>query len=89
MMQGCIDRAFLHLDERHREFIENVNKDGSSLRAYPDVVADPRHGEWYGYCDRQGKVTNSLKGGAYKGCFHVPRALFFSVQRIEASSAAL
>jgi N-acylglucosamine 2-epimerase len=196
MMRGCVDRAFLHLDERNRVFLENVNKDGSSLREYPEgrlcspghvievcwfllhifekypdakrqaqvldimegalelgwdrefggieyfidverkppmqleapmklwwvhtealyglvlaytltkddkwlawlrkvdeysfrVFADPLHGEWFGYCDRQGNVTHSLKGGAYKGCFHVPRALLFSVQRIEASSAAL
>ncbi len=196
MMQGCVDRAFRHLDERHRVFLENVSKDGSSLREFPEgrlcspghvmevcwfllhifekypdakrqaqvfdimegalelgwdrefggieyfvdierkpamqleapmklwwvhtealyglvlaysltkdekwlawlqkideytfrVFADPLHGEWFGYCDRQGNVTHSLKGGAYKGCFHVPRALLFSVQRIEASSAAL
>ena len=56
MMQGCVDSAFLHLDERHRVFLENVNKDGSSLREYADAFADPRNGEWFGYCDRQGKV---------------------------------
>ena len=32
-------------------------------------------GEWYGYCDRDGRVTHPFKGGPYKGCFHVPRAL--------------
>ncbi len=26
--------------------------------------------------DREGKVTHRFKGGPYKGCFHVPRALF-------------
>lgn len=36
---------------------------------------DPTHGEWYGYLNRQGKVLLSLKGGKWKGCFHVPRAL--------------
>lgn len=36
---------------------------------------DPEFGEWYGYLDRQGRVTHRFKGGPYKGCFHVPRAL--------------
>ena len=36
---------------------------------------DPEHGEWFGYLDREGRVTHRFKGGPYKGCFHVPRAL--------------
>ena len=32
-------------------------------------------GEWAGYLDRQGKVKMDFKGGPYKGCFHLPRAL--------------
>jgi len=32
-------------------------------------------GEWYGYLNRQGEVHLPLKGGKWKGCFHVPRAL--------------
>lgn len=32
-------------------------------------------GEWYGYLNRQGNVHLPLKGGKWKGCFHVPRAL--------------
>ena len=32
-------------------------------------------GEWYGYLNRRGEVSLSLKGGKWKGCFHVPRAL--------------
>ena len=35
-----------------------------------------RGGEWYGYLNRSGKVLLPLKGGKWKGCFHVPRALF-------------
>jgi len=37
---------------------------------------DPEFGEWYGYLNRQGEVLLPLKGGKWKGCFHVPRALF-------------
>ena len=41
---------------------------------------DPVHGEWFGYLDRRGNVALDLKGGNYKGCFHIPRALLFSLQ---------
>ncbi|HAX95128.1 MAG TPA: N-acylglucosamine 2-epimerase [Prolixibacteraceae bacterium] len=37
---------------------------------------DPEYGEWYGYLNRQGEVLLPLKGGKWKGCFHVPRGLF-------------
>ncbi len=37
---------------------------------------DPENGEWFGYLNRQGKPLNSLKGGKWKGCFHVPRAMY-------------
>ncbi len=32
-------------------------------------------GEWYGYLNRKGEVLLNIKGGKWKGCFHVPRAL--------------
>lgn len=38
--------------------------------------ADPEFGEWYGYLNRHGEPLLTLKGGKWKGCFHVPRALF-------------
>lgn len=37
---------------------------------------DEKHGEWFGYLNRSGEVTHRFKGGSYKGCFHVPRALY-------------
>jgi len=42
--------------------------------------SDPEHGEWFGYCDRRGNLTNTAKGNNYKGCFHVPRMLLLSHQ---------
>lgn len=50
-----------------------------TYRTFPD----PEHGEWFGYCDREGKITHSLKGNNYKGCFHVPRALWMCIDAIE------
>lgn len=37
---------------------------------------DEQYGEWYGYLNRRGEVLLPLKGGKWKGCFHVPRALY-------------
>ena len=37
--------------------------------------ADPEYPEWFGYLNRQGEVLLPLKGGKWKGCFHVPRGL--------------
>jgi N-acylglucosamine 2-epimerase len=37
---------------------------------------DPDYPEWWGYLNRQGDVLLDLKGGKWKGCFHVPRGLF-------------
>jgi len=37
---------------------------------------DKEFPEWYGYLNRQGEVLLPLKGGKWKGCFHVPRGLY-------------
>jgi N-acylglucosamine 2-epimerase len=37
---------------------------------------DPEFPEWYGYLNRQGDPLLELKGGKWKGCFHVPRGLY-------------
>jgi N-acylglucosamine 2-epimerase len=44
---------------------------------------DAEHGEWFGYLNRDGSPSHSLKGNHYKGCFHIPRALLFSMQMID------
>ena len=44
--------------------------------------SDPGYGEWFGYLDREGKVTHEFKGGPYKGCFHVPRSLYYCWKRL-------
>lgn len=37
---------------------------------------DAEYGEWFGYLNRRGEILLALKGGKWKGCFHVPRALY-------------
>ncbi len=44
--------------------------------------ADPEQGEWYGYLNRRGEVLLPLKGGKWKGCFHVPRGLYHCWQTL-------
>jgi N-acylglucosamine 2-epimerase len=43
-------------------------------------LRDEPFGEWFGYLDRQGRPTQEAKGGAYKGFFHLPRALLYSIR---------
>ena len=44
---------------------------------------DYEHGEWFGYLDCRGEILLNLKGGKWKGCFHVPRALYLCWQQLE------
>ena len=44
---------------------------------------DPKYPEWWGYLNRQGEVLLDLKGGKWKGCFHVPRGLYQVWKTIE------
>jgi N-acylglucosamine 2-epimerase len=37
---------------------------------------DKDYPEWFGYLNRQGEPLLTLKGGKWKGCFHVPRGLY-------------
>jgi len=45
---------------------------------------DPSYGEWYGYLHRDGSVASPLKGGKWKGFFHIPRALMVCIEILQA-----
>jgi len=45
--------------------------------------SDPEHGEWFGYLNREGNVLLPLKGGKWKGCFHVPRGLMIALETLQ------
>lgn len=72
-------KGYLHTDdERCWEWFEKVH-------AYTwSHFADPEFGEWYGYLNRQGEPLLPLKGGKWKGCFHVPRGLYQCWKTLEA-----
>jgi len=59
--------------------VENEHHD---LRGFPAEKLESGmkrwwvHGEWFGYLDRRGEPALSLKGGTWKGFFHVPRTQF-------------
>ncbi len=66
-----------------------LTQDAEDWAAFKQVHAytfahfpDPLYGEWYGYLDREGRPTHRFKGGPYKGCFHVPRALLMTAQML-------
>lgn len=50
---------------------------------------DPEYGEWYGYLNRRGEVLLPLKGGKWKGCFHVPRALWLCYNEFDKLAATV
>ena len=59
----------------------------SKLDAYLwDNFKDKEYPEWFGYLNRRGEVLLPLKGGKWKGCFHVPRGLFQCWKTLEALS---
>ncbi|MCA5004388.1 AGE family epimerase/isomerase [Sphingobacterium bovistauri] len=67
----CMAKGYAYTgDERCKDWFEKL--DAYSFKHF----ADPEFGEWYGYLNRQGDPLLTLKGGKWKGCFHVPRALF-------------
>lgn len=44
---------------------------------------DSQYGEWFGYLNRRGEVLLDLKGGKWKGCYHIPRAMYQCTQLFE------
>jgi N-acylglucosamine 2-epimerase len=53
--------------ERHRLVHEWAH------RHFPDS----RHGEWFGYLHRDGRISTRLKGNMWKGPFHLPRMQWY------------
>ncbi|MDD3153404.1 MAG: AGE family epimerase/isomerase [Victivallaceae bacterium] len=45
--------------------------------------ADPEYGEWFGYLNRRGEVTHTLKGGKWKTMFHLPRMLLVALEQMK------
>jgi len=75
-------KGYLHTgDERCMEWFEKVHD--YTWRHFPDK----ENAEWFGYLNRQGEVLLPLKGGKWKGCFHVPRGLYQCWKTLEAINA--
>lgn len=48
---------------------------------------DPDYGEWFGYLHRNGEASVGLKGGKWKGFFHLPRALLVCIRLFDEIAA--
>jgi N-acylglucosamine 2-epimerase len=66
-------------DERCFEWFEKLH------RYTWEHFRDPEYGEWFGYLNRRGEVLLPLKGGKWKGCFHIPRSLYQVWKTLEQS----
>ncbi len=64
-------------DPRHAEWFERVHE--WTFARFPD----PEYGEWFGYLHRDGTLSTPLKGGMWKGFFHVPRCLIYCAEALE------
>ncbi len=74
-------KGYLHTgDERCLGWFEKLH--GYAWSHFPDK----EYGEWFGYLNRQGDVLLPLKGGKWKGFFHVPRFLLKAWETLDAIS---
>ncbi len=72
-------KGYLHTgDEQCLEWFEKLHD--YTWNHFPD----PEYGEWFGYLNRRGEVLLPLKGGKWKGFFHVPRFLLKGWKTLEA-----
>lgn len=72
-------KGYLHTgDERCWQWFEKVHT--YTWAHFPDA----EQGEWFGYLNRRGEVLLPLKGGKWKGCFHIPRGLYQCWQTLDA-----
>ncbi len=60
--------------KEHKDWF--LKLDEYSWKHFPDS----KDGEWYGYLSRTGEPALTLKGGKWKGFFHLPRMLMFCEQ---------
>ncbi|CAF1314620.1 unnamed protein product [Adineta steineri] len=73
-------KAIDHQPERTNELLGWLNK----VQKYTiDHFVDSEGGELYGYLNRQGEVLLNLKGGKWKGCYHVPRAFYLCYKTLD------
>lgn len=68
---------YLTGDERCWTWFETVHD--WTWKHFPD----PEYGEWFGYLNRRGEPLLTLKGGKWKGCYHVPRGLYQCWQTLQ------
>ena len=74
----ALAKGFQHTgDLRCKEWFEKVHDYTWSH------FKDQQYGEWFGYLNRRGEVLLPLKGGKWKGCFHIPRSLYQVLKTLE------
>lgn len=67
-------------ETRDRELLKLFNQVAEYTFA---KFSDSERQEWFGYLTQEGKVALTIKGGPFKGCFHVPRALYMCEEILE------
>ncbi len=64
-------------EDKYATWYDNVHK-----WAF-DRFFDQEYGEWFGYLHRDGSLSSTVKGGIWKGAFHVPRFYMKGIKLLE------
>lgn len=62
------------------EYLRNFNL---VLDWVENNLKDTGYGEWFGYLHRDGRISSTIKGNMFKGPFHIPRMLLFSIMLLK------
>ena len=68
---------YLTGDTKYADWFDKIHN--WSERHFPDK----EKGEWFGYLNYDGTVSNTLKGNNWKSCFHLQRQQLFTWQLLE------
>lgn len=64
-------------DKSYEDWYDKIHE--WTFKYFPDA----EYGEWYGYLHRDGSVCLPIKGGVWKGPFHIPRFLLNGIKLLE------
>lgn len=70
-------------DDKWLVWLEKVHNYSYKTFVTVKINESTKIGEWFGYANRDGTLARTSKGGNYKGCFHVPRALLMCIQEVD------
>ena len=78
----CYENESIAKRNFYLELLEKVTN--YSLKHFADGF-EHKNGAWFGYLNKYSNAELTIKGGPYKGFFHVPRSLLFTTDALKRS----